>query len=49
VASGLRGAGAFKMLTSSTRLDAIKAFMPVVNLFGSVTVNEEVVDGTCVS
>jgi hypothetical protein len=41
VASGLRGAGALKMLTS-TRLDSLKSFLPVINLFGSV--KEEVIE-----
>jgi hypothetical protein len=41
VASGLRGAGALKMLTS-THLDSIKSFLPVINLFG--TVKEEVIE-----
>jgi hypothetical protein len=35
LSSTFKGAGAFKMLTSS-RLDAIKSFLPVANLFGPV-------------
>jgi hypothetical protein len=45
LSSTFKGAGAFKMLTSS-RLDAIKSFLPVANLFGPV--KQEIADDATV-